>query len=108
MKKLIYLLLFVTSICFCQTVKPKYTYYVKLSKLLTTTKVDTTLLYKKYYEVKGEFKNNTDALLHGLKIGDLYSLPLIDGVSIIAIVKKKPTETEATITNNTIYLSDEK
>ena len=107
LKNLTLLLLLISGTVFSQTA-PKYTYYVKLNKLLTTTKVDTSL-YKltNVYKTK-EFKNNNDALAHGLKVGEFYSLPLVDGISLIAIVKPKQPDTQGSITNNVSYLSKEK
>lgn len=66
-----------------------YVYSVKLSKVLITTVASNPSIYKQnIYELK-EFKNNSEALAGGLKIGMFYSLPLQDGVSLIAVVKKK-------------------
>ena len=78
MKKLILLLLFISGTIFSQTT-PKYTYYVKLNKLLTITKVDTSL-YKKVVVKDGE----------------------------IIMIKLKQKVTGGTIENQTIYLSKEK
>lgn len=102
MKTLI-LLLF-TTICFSQT----YTYSVKLSKVLTTTAASNPTLYKQnIFELK-ECKNNNDALAKGLKVGMFYCLPMVDGISLIAVVRPKELDTKGSIENKTIYLSREK
>jgi hypothetical protein len=96
MKHIILILILFTTVCFGQ----KYTYYIKLNKLLTTTKVDTAL-YKKY--VIKSYKNNDDALKSGAKIGDVYYLPLRDNISLMAIVVPKETETKGSIENVNSY-----
>lgn len=101
--KTLTLLLF-TTICFSQT----YTYSVKLSKVLTTTAASNPTLYKQnIFELK-EFKNNDEAILGGLKVGQFYCLPMQDNISLIAVVRPPTIETKGTIENQTIYLSKEK
>jgi hypothetical protein len=85
-----------------------YVHSVKLSRVLATTAAASPLLYKQnIFELK-EFKNNTEALAGGLKIGMFYSLPLQDGVSLIAVVKKEPVLGSGSVTNVTSYMSKEK
>ena len=38
------------------------------------------------FNIKGQFENNTEAINNGLLIGDIYSLPIIDDVSLLAVV----------------------
>ena len=43
------------------------------------------------FNIKGQFENNTEAINNGLLIGDIYSLPIIDDVSLLAVVAALPT-----------------
>ncbi len=43
------------------------------------------------FNIKGQFENNTEAINNGLLIGDIYSLPIIDDVSLLAVVVALPT-----------------
>ena len=38
------------------------------------------------FNIKGQFENNTEAINNDLLIGDIYSLPIIDDVSLLAVV----------------------
>lgn len=98
------LLLLFTSVCFSQT----YVYSVKLSKTLATTAASNPTLYKQnIFELK-EYKNNNDALAKGLKAGMFYCLPMVDGISLIAVVRPKELVTTGSIENTVTYLSREK
>lgn len=100
MKKLIIILF--TSICYSQT----YVYSVKLSKVLTTTVASNPSIYKQNIFDLKEFKNNNDAILGGLKVGQFYCLPLKDGISLIAVVRPKEIETVGSIEYQNAYTTN--
>lgn len=100
MKKILFILF--TTASFGQT----YVKTIKLSNVLSTTAVSNPSIYKQnIFELK-EFKNNTAAINGGLKLGMFYSLPLQDGISLIAVVKPRELLTMGKIENQTIYLSE--
>ncbi len=58
---------------------------------ITIDNLELTSLGGSSFNIKGQFENNTEAINNGLLIGDIYSLPIIDDVSLLAVVAVLPT-----------------
>ena len=53
---------------------------------ITIDNLESISLGGSSFNIKGQFENNTEAINNGLLIGDIYSLPIIDDVSLLAVV----------------------